>query len=214
MRQWDTKDCSQTEVEAAIELIYGIGQQIGRDNKDIESAILDATGVANIESHLDGCRRRNPDADQENVRQTRWRSRIRKFLQDLRTVQRSQRRRRRLLFLKTLGRSSQSERAMPWGQSRRGASFFGIEMSFFWYRDRVSLLFGIEIFFVLKPTGSWEEVHRVCQIARAYCLCLKRVKFCFRCLALLVSEFHRWFVAMSVRDPQGQTDGNCIRTEC
>ena len=66
----------------------------------------------------------------------------------------------------------------------------------------------------LKPTGSWEEVYRVCQIARAYCLYLKRVKFCFRCLALLVSEFHRWFVAMSVRDPQGQTDGNCIRAEC
>ena len=67
---------------------------------------------------------------------------------------------------------------------------------------------------VLKPTGSWEEVYRVCQIARAYCLYLKKVKFCFRCLALLVSEFHRWFVAMSVRDPQGQTDGNCIRAEC
>ena len=67
---------------------------------------------------------------------------------------------------------------------------------------------------ILKPTGSWEEVYRVCQIARAYCLYLKRVKFCFRCLALLVSVFHRWFVAMSVRDPQGQTDGNCIRAEC
>ena len=48
-----------------VELIDGIGQQIGRSNKDIESSILDATGVANIESHLDGCRRRNPDADDD-----------------------------------------------------------------------------------------------------------------------------------------------------
>ena len=33
VRQWDTKDCTQNEVEAAIELIYGIGQQVGRSNK-------------------------------------------------------------------------------------------------------------------------------------------------------------------------------------
>ena len=67
---------------------------------------------------------------------------------------------------------------------------------------------------VLKPTGLWEEEHCGRQIAHTHCWYLKRVKFWFRCFAQVVSEFHRWFVAMSVRDPQGQTDGNCIRAEC
>ena len=67
---------------------------------------------------------------------------------------------------------------------------------------------------LLKPTGLWEEVHCGRQIAHTHCWYLKRVKFWFRCLVLVASEFHRRFVAMSVRDPQGQTNGNCIRAEC
>ena len=65
IQQWDTKDCTQNEVEAAIELVYGIGQQVGRSNNDIEASILDATKVPGITSHLDDCRRRNPDENRE-----------------------------------------------------------------------------------------------------------------------------------------------------
>ena len=35
-----------------------------------------------------------------------------------------------------------------------GASFFGIEMSFLWYRDGLSLLFGIEISFGIEILHS------------------------------------------------------------
>ena len=35
-------------------------------------------------------------------------------------------------------------------EGKRGASFFGIEMSFLWYRGGLSLLFGIEILFLVS----------------------------------------------------------------
>ena len=84
VRQWGTKDCTQNEVEAAVELIYGIGQQIGRSNKDIEASILDATGVATLRATL-----MVVDVAIQMTTLARWkacRRRIRRLLKVPRTV--------------------------------------------------------------------------------------------------------------------------------
>ena len=63
LKQWDTKDCSQSEVEANVGLSYGVGEQLNLSNRQIESDILEATGISNLGNFID--RRLNPDNEDE-----------------------------------------------------------------------------------------------------------------------------------------------------
>ena len=67
---------------------------------------------------------------------------------------------------------------------------------------------------LLKPTGSWEDVYRERQIARAYCLYLVKLKGWnsgFVVLHGLLSKPRRWFVAsLRIRDPKVADQGGVV----
>ena len=63
LKQWDTRECTAAEVESNVELIYGVGQNIGYGAKQVESDILEATGITNLAGFID--KRRNPDQRRE-----------------------------------------------------------------------------------------------------------------------------------------------------